>query len=286
LNQAYLVLYLENLSSVYSVLDRLDDARRTVGRAQPVIDELRRRGYKAAEYARAPAQHQALVLDVDQRIATAEEDLRRLRQQVAEERARLPAVPDVAARNRLLGLLSRCSSNERRLGRQEEGLRSVQAVLELAEGLIAERPDDLEYRRIRVLCQVHCARAHRDLGRPEEALRAARAALAAWDPRLAERPASLVELAGTRVLCAALVGVGRTDLTAEEAAERRRLEDEAVEALRTAVAKGFRDVRVLKCDFDLDPLRRREDFAALVRELEGKPAGNATGRPAGTGDKK
>src|SRR5439155_24506097 len=107
-------------------------------------------------------------------------------------------------------------------------------------------------------CRAHCARAHRDLGRPEEALRAARAALAAWDPRLSERPAYLVELAGTRVLCAALVGVGRADLTAAEAAERRRLEDQAVDALRAAVAKGFRDVRVLKQDFDLDPLRRRE----------------------------
>jgi hypothetical protein len=93
-------------------------------------------------------------------------------------------------------------------------------------------------------------------------------------------------LAGTRVLCAALVGVGRTDLTADEAAERRRLEDQAVEALRAAVAKGFRDGRILKCDFDLDPLRRREDFASLVRELEGKPAVTVPGRPADNGGKK
>jgi serine/threonine protein kinase/tetratricopeptide (TPR) repeat protein len=286
LYQSYLVMFLGNLGSVCADLDLLDDARRAIERAQPFLDELRRRNYQAPDFANAPARFQLLSTLVRQRIAEAEEELRQARQAVSDERARLPAAPGVLARNRLLGLLSRCFTNERRLGQKEEGLRSMQAVLELVEGLIAERPDDLEYRRVRVLCQAHCARAHRDLGRPQEAFRAARAALAAWDPRLSGRPPYLVELAGTRVLCASLVGAGRADLTEAEAAERRGLEDQAVEALRAAVAKGFLDVRVLKCDFDLDPLRRREDFAALVRELEGKPAGNATGRPAESGDKK
>jgi serine/threonine protein kinase/tetratricopeptide (TPR) repeat protein len=284
--RGHLVLYLGNLGTLSNALDLLDDTRRTVERAQPLIDELRGRGYQEPYFAGAPARHQTLSTQVRQQIATAEEELRRAREAANDERARLPAAPGVPARVRLLGLLSGCFLHEWRLGRKEEALRSMEESLRLVEGLIAERPDELEYRRIRVSCHVHGARARRDLGRPEEALRAARTALAAWDPRLAERPERLVELAGARALCAALVGEGRTELTEAEAAERRRLEDQAVEALHTAVAKGFRDVRVLKCDFDLDPLRRREDFGALVRDLEGKPAGNVTGRPADSGDKK
>jgi hypothetical protein len=41
-----------------------------------------------------------------------------------------------------------------------------------------------------------------------------------------------------------------------------------VAALRTAVAKGFRDARRLKSSEDLEPLRSREDFRMLIAELE------------------
>jgi tetratricopeptide (TPR) repeat protein len=173
--RSHLVPYLGNLASVYSVLDQLDDARRTVGRARPFADAPRRRGYQAADYARAPALLQALSDSVDQRVARAEEDLGRARQSLAVERARLPAAPGVAARARLLGLLSRCFAAEWMLGRKEDALRSMQAALELAEGLVTELPDEVEYRHVRVACHLRAARAHRDLWRPGEALAAARA---------------------------------------------------------------------------------------------------------------
>ncbi len=43
----------------------------------------------------------------------------------------------------------------------------------------------------------------------------------------------------------------------------------AVELLRQAVAKGYKDVGHLKKDPDLDAQRQREDFKKLLRELEG-----------------
>ena len=46
--------------------------------------------------------------------------------------------------------------------------------------------------------------------------------------------------------------------------------DAAMKALREAVSKGYKDVRNMKTDTDLDPLRQREDFQKLVAELEGK----------------
>jgi serine/threonine protein kinase/Flp pilus assembly protein TadD len=46
--------------------------------------------------------------------------------------------------------------------------------------------------------------------------------------------------------------------------------DAAMKALREAVSKGYKDVRLIKKDTDLNPLRQREDFQKLVAELEAK----------------
>ena len=44
----------------------------------------------------------------------------------------------------------------------------------------------------------------------------------------------------------------------------------AVEALRKAVAKGYKNVARMKNETDLDLLRKREDFQKLMAELEAK----------------
>jgi hypothetical protein len=46
--------------------------------------------------------------------------------------------------------------------------------------------------------------------------------------------------------------------------------DAAIKLLRDAVGKGYKDVKQIKQDTDLDPLRQRQDFQKLVAELEGK----------------
>jgi serine/threonine protein kinase len=46
--------------------------------------------------------------------------------------------------------------------------------------------------------------------------------------------------------------------------------DAAMKLLREAVSKGFKDVKQMKKDTDLNPLRQREDFQKLVAQLEGK----------------
>jgi hypothetical protein len=62
--------------------------------------------------------------------------------------------------------------------------------------------------------------------------------------------------------CLALLGPGGADQ-----AERRRLGDRAVAALRVAIASGFRDAESLGRDPDFDPIRRRADFRALLMDL-------------------
>jgi tetratricopeptide (TPR) repeat protein len=46
--------------------------------------------------------------------------------------------------------------------------------------------------------------------------------------------------------------------------------DAAMQLLREAVSKGYKDLPNLKKDTDLDPLRQRPDFQQLITELEGK----------------
>jgi eukaryotic-like serine/threonine-protein kinase len=61
-----------------------------------------------------------------------------------------------------------------------------------------------------------------------------------------------------------------------ELPEAKRMElaatysERAMGVLRQAVAKGLKNVTALKKDADLDPLRQREDFQKLLRELEAK----------------
>jgi eukaryotic-like serine/threonine-protein kinase len=50
----------------------------------------------------------------------------------------------------------------------------------------------------------------------------------------------------------------------------RSYADEAMEYLRQAVTKGYRDVADLRSDTDLNPLRSREDFQKLLAELAEK----------------
>ncbi len=52
-----------------------------------------------------------------------------------------------------------------------------------------------------------------------------------------------------------------------------------MELLREAVSKGFKDVPHMKKDTDLDPLRQREDFQKLVKELSAKPAAGDQANP-------
>jgi hypothetical protein len=65
-----------------------------------------------------------------------------------------------------------------------------------------------------------------------------------------------------------LIGSGSNRPTTAEQAERRRYADRALEALRQAVAGGFRNIQRVKSDRDLDPLRALPAFQALMLDLE------------------
>jgi tetratricopeptide (TPR) repeat protein len=131
------------------------------------------------------------------------------------------------------------------LGRPAEALSDWDRAVELADG-----PTGDSFR-------LHRARA---LARAGEAVRAVAEA-----EELAAAPgataAALKECAG--VLAVAAAG---------SPPDADRYHARAVELLRLAFAKGYRDIAAMLQDSDLDPLRRRADYADLLWDLADTPA--------------
>jgi serine/threonine protein kinase/tetratricopeptide (TPR) repeat protein len=107
-------------------------------------------------------------------------------------------------------------------------------------------------------------RLQRELGRPADAARTA----LERQQHGRDNPDLLCESAVELSLCAALVGRGKSELTAAERSERQQYADQAMEALRLAVRKGFHNVNRLRYDPGLIPLRSRRDFKEVLAEAE------------------
>src|SRR5207302_9883518 len=65
-----------------------------------------------------------------------------------------------------------------------------------------------------------------------------------------------------------------------DAQQGERYATRAVELLRGAVAKGWKNVEAIKKDSDLDLLHRRDDFKQLLTDLERKTKSSETPRPS------
>jgi serine/threonine-protein kinase len=104
-------------------------------------------------------------------------------------------------------------------------------------------------------------------------------------PRAAETAAQILHLgydpatdaystACALSLCVPLAAHDAELAEAPRKEQSRRYADSAMQALRRALTKGYKDLASLKTDADLNPLRTREDFKRLLNELEqGRKAG-------------
>ena len=59
-------------------------------------------------------------------------------------------------------------------------------------------------------------------------------------------------------------------MTQRPSSDRANLADQAMKALRQSVIGGYRDLAWIEIDADLDPLRSRDDFKALIAEIKAK----------------
>jgi hypothetical protein len=108
---------------------------------------------------------------------------------------------------------------------------------------------------------------HARAGRPSEAVASFGRAATILERLPTPAPFDLYNLACYYALLAGVAAEAGSGLTA---AERQAAADKAMDALRRAVAGGYRNVALFRTDTDLDALRQREDFQKLMQELEAK----------------
>jgi serine/threonine-protein kinase len=156
---------------------------------------------------------------------------------------------------------------QRGLGQRDEAERSYRESLRILNELEGADPGRDFLRRLRARTLAHLDILERNAGRPRAALRTLQEALelsegiAEPDGRLQyDRACALSQLfALAEQFPGELLPADRADCVAAG--------DRAMAALRSAVAMGFSDTARLRGDTDLEPIRRRPDFQALLGEL-------------------
>jgi len=182
--------------------------------------------------------------------------------------ARRPYAEAVAANERLAGQDGRAAVRKKlgynyyrlatallRLHMDADADRYYGKCLRLREELAKDGPEDVNLKIDRMIALARC-------GRHDEAAAAARQVQAEY----AREPRALVQVACCLALCAPAVVHGKKgeDVTDSDRRQQEEYAAQAVEALRQAKALGYADVKNLASEPDLDPLRERDDFRALV----------------------
>jgi tetratricopeptide (TPR) repeat protein/tRNA A-37 threonylcarbamoyl transferase component Bud32 len=154
------------------------------------------------------------------------------------------------------------------LDRKEDAIGAFEQLLGIRQKLArdhAARPDvhrELFAAFERLYRAQVAARRAAEAGRTLQAMRSVAETL----PRATA--SDLYNLAWTLALCAASSdGLGER-ASSEDRARARELADRAVDALRKAIEAGYKNPEHIRRDRDLNAIRDRDDFKALVAELE------------------
>jgi WD40 repeat protein/serine/threonine protein kinase len=154
----------------------------------------------------------------------------------------------------------------RRLGAMEQlagaDLAYRQAV-ELYERLVVDFPTNAHYRRMLAASRLRRCQEGKDAA-------GCLAAAAGHEALTRTDPWGLYNTACYRAVCAAVIRQDAKTPGADAPRLAQGQADLAMAWLHKAVAAGYKNAAHMKQEKDLDPLRGREDFKKLVRELEAK----------------
>jgi tetratricopeptide (TPR) repeat protein len=150
------------------------------------------------------------------------------------------------------------------LGRPADAVPAFQQAIEQKRRVLEERPASKIHLRSLGNHYLDFAQAKLALGQP------AVAAATLWEHREIwdNDPEGLYKLACGLAQCVPIVAKGQAQPTPEQRAQRQEYADRAMDALRRAVAAGFHDLAHIAKDASLGPLRTRDDFGALVGDLD------------------
>jgi serine/threonine-protein kinase len=152
----------------------------------------------------------------------------------------------------------------KRVGKPAEALPEFERALAIMQKLADANPNVIQWQSELALDLGYVASAGRKVGRTAEAVASLRRAVAIWTRLASRTPHDLYNLACAHGNLADLAAESGSGMTA---AEGRAEADRAMESLRQAVAAGYRNLTVMRTDSDLDPLRSRDDFQALMMDL-------------------
>ncbi len=153
-------------------------------------------------------------------------------------------------------------------GELADASRLYQQALSMAEKLAVRNPGDTQIQYILSASHAGTAKVQKKRGQTVEALKSFQQALAILAKLPLDHLGVAYDQACWRALCSTLVGEGRSQLTAAQQARRQQYADQAMEALRQAVASGNCSLHDLRSEPDIEALRSRADFQKLLHEVE------------------
>jgi WD40 repeat protein len=168
-------------------------------------------------------------------------------------------------------------------GRLPDAIRDLQAASDLLRTLLKVNPNDGRLSSNLGISLGFIGSAQRDCKRPVEALAAFQEARSVLESMRNPAPIDLYNLACDYAQLSVLLQHAATPPTA---AERESLANQAVDALRRSLGAGMKDFALIDRDHDLDPLRERPDFRALIKAANAKTKSDAPPPPKGKNDKK
>jgi serine/threonine protein kinase len=149
-------------------------------------------------------------------------------------------------------------------GKPEAALSAADQAIRILEKILRHQPQNYSFQWRQARAYALRSGAQKQKGDNSASLGSAQQATGIVEGLVKEEPAYLYDLACHRALCSSLAGESKEKPSPEENATA------AVEALRQAVADGYDNIHKLKNDSRLEPLRSRDDFKKLVKELEAK----------------
>jgi serine/threonine-protein kinase len=151
-------------------------------------------------------------------------------------------------------------------GRAKEAISSYERARAIFEKLVAANPTVTLFQTRLAMSRAYAGQVRQRERRPAQAAAEYRRAAEIVEHVSQQQPNgyNLYNLACYKSLLAGVAVLPDSGLTPADA---ERLGDQAVEALRRAVAAGFRDFDFMRRDTDLDAVRSRADFQMLLLDL-------------------
>ena len=153
---------------------------------------------------------------------------------------------------------------EHKMGRISEAIGSYEQARDVIRKLVRDHPQVVRYRQALCIGDKGLAGLYRKVGRWTEAIALLDEAQAILEPLARTWPTYHYHMACCLALRIPPASASRTSLAAEDG---RRYGDRAMVELRQAVAGGIKPFEDYRTDPNLDPLRDREDFRALLMDL-------------------